>query len=163
MAQVGSSLSYFSITSKTSAGQRNLSNLGHFMVSYEIPVLDRVTIKPSYSLYIVGSDLSDLGYGLNLEFDYYPFSFNRRLIYKDQNLFVSSSEKLRPYVGLSFHQRQYQSIQSSYAGLGINVGADYQWQQDTKLNVWFASLSLSGPLDSEISEIQFGVGTTLQF
>lgn len=162
-AQIGTSLSFFSLEAENSRGSQNLSNLGHFQVSYEVPVFDKIRITPSYSLYILGSDFSDLGYGLNVGVSYFPFSLNRSMIHRSKDLFIHSAEKIRPFVGLSFHQRQYQSIQSTYAGLGIKFGADYQWKPDTRVSFFIASLSLSGPLDSQVTEFQAGVGTSLDF
>ena len=160
-SQVGTSLSFFSLKAKTSRGSQSLANLGHFQVGYELPVFDKIRVTPSYSLYILGSDLSDLGYGLNVGVSYFPFSLNRSLVHRSSDLFIHSSEQIRPYISLSFHQRQYQSIQSTYAGLGVKFGTDYQWKQDTRLNFWIASLSLSGPLESKLTELQIGAGTSL--
>ncbi|WP_132323321.1 hypothetical protein [Pseudobacteriovorax antillogorgiicola] len=161
-AEIGATLGYFNIKSTTSAGDTNLANLGHFRLVYEIPFMNRFSVKPSYSLYLLGIDSSDIGYGFDLEFNYYPFTFNRPMKLGQNSLNFMSAEKLRPFVGLSFHQRQYQSIQSNYAGIGITFGAQYQYSREFRFVSGLTVISMKGPLDSALSEQQLYFGTIIE-
>ncbi len=163
MGQVGMSLGHFVIESDNTSGRQRLSNLGHLRLFYEFPVVDKVLIKPSYSLYLIGANSHDFGYGMDINVQYFPLSFNRHLAYKERDLYIYSAEKIRPYATIGFHQRQYQSIQSNYAGPGFGGGFDYQWRKDLKINAEILYLNLAGPLEAKINEIQFNLGSTLEF
>ena len=160
-AKVGSTLGFFNLTSKNSAGTSTLSNLGHVKMFYDFPVLDRFNIRPSYSLYLLGIDTNDIGYGFDFEFSYFPFSFNRSMRLGQKNLNFVSSERIRPYIGASFHQRQYQSIQSNYAGVGGTIGAHLQFTPDYHFIAGLSVLGLKGPLSSSITEQQLYFGASL--
>jgi hypothetical protein len=71
-------------------------------------------------------------------------------------------EILQPYVSLSFHQRQYQSIQSNYAGLGFQAGSTYQLSHSIRLMAYVASIYLNGPLSSKVNEFQMAGGIGMQ-
>ncbi len=150
---------YYSIRAKTSAGQQTLQNFGVYRFMYEVDVGENFAFRPAYSLYtITTSSGFELGYGTDIEFSYLPFTRNGSMSFQNSNVNWETYEIFRPYVSLSFHQRQYQSIQSNYAGLGLQVGCSYQFSRFVHIIGYAASIYLNGPLSSTISELQLGGG-----
>ena len=152
---------YFNLDAKTSSGSTTIANLGYLKFLYSIDISNNVVFWPGYSLYFLGGANSDLGFGLDLELAYYPLSNASRFNSKSGHGQWTSYETIRPFVSFSFDQRSYQSVQSAYAGMGFALGADYQVSRSIFYFGKLAFLSLSGPLDSSISELQIqgGIGS----
>ena len=158
-----STVGYYSLNAKTSSGKQNLSNLGVYRFLYEVEVAKKISFKPSYSLYTIATTSGlELGYGTDIEFSYFPIANNGPMSYQNANVNWETYEIFRPYASLSFHQRQYQAIQSNYAGLGVQIGCSYQYNQNIQITAYTASIYLTGPLSSRISEIQVGGGIGLK-
>jgi hypothetical protein len=150
---------YYSIQAETSTGKQTIANFGHYRFIYDIEIGQHLLFRPSYSIYtLMGQGDIELGYGIDLEFAYLPFSLNRGLSYGTPDFNWASYEIVRPYLGFSFHQRQYQSIQSSYAGLGLSIGSIYQYSKTLSILTYMTVMYLSGPLSSTIREQQLAVG-----
>ncbi|HYX35871.1 MAG TPA: hypothetical protein VE954_22455 [Oligoflexus sp.] len=158
-----STAGYYSISAKTSAGTQTLQNFGVYRFIYDIDVAQHFSFKPSYSLYTIsGSDGFELGYGTDIEFSYLPFTRNSAMSYQSPSASWQTYEIFQPYVSLSFHQRQYQSIQSNYAGLGLQFGSSYQFSRSIRLMAYVASIYLNGPLSSKVNEFQVAGGIGMQ-
>jgi len=158
-----STAGYYSITATTSNGQQTLQNFGVYRFIYDIDVAQHFSFRPSYSLYTIsGSDGLEFGYGTDIEFSYLPFSRNGAMSYQSPSVSWQTYEIFQPYVSLSFHQRQYQSIQSNYAGLGIQAGSSYQLSRSIRLMAYMASIYLNGPLSSRVNEFQLAGGIGMQ-
>jgi hypothetical protein len=159
-----STAGYYSIAAKTSSGTENLKNFGVYRFIYDIEVGDKFAFRPSYSIYTISSDAGlEFGYGTDIEFSYMPLTRNGSMNFQNSNVSWRTFEVFRPYVSISFHQRQYQDIQSNYAGLGLQAGTSYQYDQSIYILAYAASIFLSGPLSSRINEFQFagGIGMNL--
>lgn len=158
-----STVGYYSLNAKTSNGRLTLSNLGVYRFLYEVEVAKKFSFKPAYSLYTIATASGlELGYGTDLEFSYFPIANNSPMSYQNSNISWDTYEIFRPYVSLSFHQRQYQAIQSNYAGLGFQVGCSFQYNQSIQITAYGAFINLVGPLSSRIGEIQVGTGVGIK-
>ncbi|MFW7379130.1 MAG: hypothetical protein ACOH5I_10015 [Oligoflexus sp.] len=153
------SAGYFNLEAKTSTQRTNLGNLGVYRFAYAAAIGDHFSFQPGYSLYVIGTSSFDLGYGLDLNFGYYPLSLNRGYRQSYKNIKWQQTDELRPFVMVSFYQRQYQSIQSTYAGLGLSLGADYQLQSIALFARGGLAL-LKGPFGAQISEITAQIGVS---
>jgi hypothetical protein len=149
--QVGAG--YFSLEGRTSSQTARLSNVGLYRFTYSLDIGDHFEFKPGYSLYLLGTSKVDLGYGLDLGFAYYPLTFNRELALDSNQMSWRHEELFRPFVSISFHQRQFQSINSGYAGLGLEVGTEVAWSEMFYVFAQAGFNFLKGPLDSRIQEI----------
>ncbi len=159
-----STVGYYNIAATTSSGTQVLQNFGVYRFIYDIEVADHFAFRPSYSLYSISTASGlEFGYGTDIELSYMPFTQNGPQNFQNSNVSWRTYEIFRPYVSLSFHQRQYQSIQSNYAGLGFQAGSSYQFNQSINIIAYAASMYLNGPLSSRISEFQFagGIGMKL--
>jgi len=160
----GSTVGYYSIAATTSTGTQTLQNFGVYRFIYDIEVADHFAFRPAYSLYSISTATGlEFGYGTDIELSYMPFSQNGPQNFQNSNVSWRTYEIFRPYVSVSFHQRQYQSIQSNYAGLGFQAGSSYQYNQSINFIAYAASIFLNGPLSSRINEFQFagGIGMKL--
>jgi hypothetical protein len=158
-----STMGYYSITAETSAGKQTLQNFGVYRFIYDIDVAQHFSFRPSYSLYTIsGTDGLEFGYGTDIEFSYLPFTRNGVMSHQSPSVSWQTYEILQPYVSLSFHQRQYQSIQSNYAGLGFQAGSTYQLSRSIRLMAYVASIYLNGPLSSKVNEFQMAGGIGMQ-
>lgn len=158
-----STVGYYSINAETSGGKQTLQNFGVYRFIYDIDVAQHFSFRPSYSLYTIsGTDGLEFGYGTDIEFSYLPFTRNGAMSFQSPLVSWQTYEILQPYVSLSFHQRQYQSIQSNYAGLGVQAGSSYQLSRSIRLMAYVASMYLNGPLSSKINEFQLAGGIGMQ-
>jgi hypothetical protein len=151
-------LGYYSLNAETSQGATTIANLGHVKFVYAMEINPKFIFWPGYSLYFLGGDGADLGFGIDLEVAYYPFSGASRYSNKSAYGKWLSYETIRPFFSLSFNQRSYQSVQSSYAGVGLSAGADFQTTENIFYFGKLSYLSLAGPLESSIGEFQVMAG-----
>ncbi len=158
-----STMGYYSITAETSVGKQTLQNFGVYRFIYDIDVAQHFSFRPSYSLYTIsGSDGLEFGYGTDIEFSYLPLTRNGAMSFQNPSVSWQTYEIFQPYVSLSFHQRQYQSIQSNYAGLGFQAGSTYQLSRSIRLMAYMATIYLNGPLSSRVNEFQLAGGIGMQ-
>lgn len=151
-------LGYYSLDSENSSGSTRIANLGHLKFVYSVDVSERLVFWPGYSLYLLGGAGADLGFGIDLELAYYPFTETGRINAKNSASEWVSYETIRPFVTVSFNQRSYQSVQSSYAGVGFSLGAEYQVTNKIFYYGKIGFLTLNGPLDSKVNELQVMIG-----
>lgn len=150
---------YFSISATAGEQSSSISNPSAFHVGYQKTFTDSLEFKIGYSVLMADFSGSDLGYGVDVGLNYYPMSSAADEKYRDENLTVKTYEIWRPFVGFAFNQRNFQSVRNSYAGMGINFGAEKYHNE--KMN-WVGELrytSLGGSNESEATEMQlmFGV------
>jgi hypothetical protein len=153
----------YSFTAKTSVSQATLSNWGAYSFEYLIPFQQQFDFHFGYTINMEGGISGDIAYGLDLGVHYYPFNKTSNTYFKTPTLSLVISEKLRPFVGLSFHQRQFQSIRTSYAGFGFSMGADYAMWKRTDLTSSLRFLSLKGPESSTSTLVEIFGGIVINF
>jgi hypothetical protein len=157
------SLGYYQISAKSSTDTAEFSKLGRYSLNYKKNLTDQVDFVAGYSFYFIGASSSDLGYGLNLGFHFFPLTESSISSQTLQTATIGSSPLVRPYIGIGFHQRQYQSIASGYAGASFALGSEWQIWPQAYLFSEARLLSLRGPLESKVSQLSFdfGIGRNL--
>ena len=105
---------------------------------------------------------SDLGYGVDVGLNYYPFSAAADEKYRDENLTVKTYEVWRPFLGFAFNQRSFQSVRNSYAGMGINAGAEKFHNEKMNWVGEFKYTSMGGSNESEATEMQLMLGVVFK-
>jgi len=160
-------LGFYRIRANTSEGEAKVSNLGLVKMSYHLALTNGVTLRPGYSIYLLKGKKTDIGYGLDIGALWYPFSEQPSFWVENGPVKWHYNEIYRPYLCFSFHQRQYQSIQSSYAGVGLTIGTEFKPEgilpQSSYFTFEFNYLALDGPLESSLKEMQFIGGIGNQF
>lgn len=155
---------YYSLEARTSNGTAKLENIGVYRLAYEMNVSNHISFRPGYTLYALGTSYSDLGYGLDIEGVFYPLTNTRTERFHEGGVNWEYRGFWHPYTILSFHQRQYQSIQSTYAGLGIGFGVALSIFQNMNAHVEAKGLGLKGPSGSRVGEVQIlgGIGIEVE-
>ncbi len=151
----------FTINAETESGSGSLSGLGSYMVAYRYSLSSSLELGLGYSLNATETFGGDLGYGPDLGLSYFPVTPTQSTEFRDANTSVKLSPLWRPYFSFSFHQRQYQSTQTSYGGFGIAGGTEYQWRPHLSLKAEVRTLSLTGPSNSKATEIDAFVGISI--
>lgn len=156
------SVGYFRLNAETDKGKGSVSNIGAYQMLYRRAVQSQLEVALGYSLVVSKVYTGDMGFGPDLGLIYFPFSLASSYHFESQNTYVSASEIWKPYGGISFHQRQYQSTQSSYAGFSVGAGVEYLWSSSFSMKGELRSLQMTGP-QSKAGEIDALVGISLPF
>ena len=155
-------LGMFSLTATTTSGDTNVSSLGSYRAAFSRPILDQLDAFIGYTLNMSNTVGGDLGYGLDIGCNYFPFTFTESKILEKEGLTIRRDEIWRPYAGISFNQRQFQSVKNSYAGFGVNAGTEYSLNKNYSLKAEIRYISLAGSSESEATEINVLAGVSLK-
>lgn len=154
---------YFSLQAKTKDKSGNVNNIGAYQVNFRYAVTHYLEMAVGYSLVASKTFTGDFGFGPDIGLVYFPFTSANPIDASSENVHFRSYELYKPFLSGTFHQRQYQSIQSSYAGFGFGGGTEIYWKNNMSFNVGFRYLPLAGP-DSAISnEVDALFGVTFAF
>jgi hypothetical protein len=153
---------FFSINAKASGQSSSISNPSALNVGYLKPLSHQFEFRINYSLLLADFAGSDMGYGLNVGFNYYPFTGTSDQRLRTDSLDVITHEPYRPYVGAVFAQRSFQSIRNSFAGFGFVGGVEKYYDKKMNLYTEVSYLSLSGSGLSTATEIQAVVGVVFK-
>lgn len=157
------SVGYFSFNAKTQLAQVSKKNIGTYDLDYRYPVNDYLEMGFGYSLLMTNTFGGDMSFGPNIELLTYPLTTPGKVSYYSEKASLEIFEKIRPYAGVSFHQRQFESIQSSYAGFGFIAGTEYWLTSKYGIKAQFRMISLSGPQSSSASQTDVSLGYTSEY
>lgn len=143
----------FSIDAKTSSGDSNVSTLGSYRAAFSKSIFDRIDIGLGYTLNMENTFGGDMAYGLDIGFNYFPLTYTEPKLLEQNHLSIWREEVWRPYVGLSFNQRQFQSVKNSFAGFGFDAGTEIAFNKKYSFKVEFRYISLGGSSESEATEM----------
>ncbi len=152
------SAGYFSINAKASGETAAISNPSVLRAGYLRPVLPQLEFSIGYTLVLADFSGSDLGYGVDLGANYYPFTASTDEVYRSDAVEARAYERYKPYVGLGFYQRQFQSIKNSYAGFGLAAGVERYVDRKINLKAEGRYINLAGSSDSTATELDLLVG-----
>jgi hypothetical protein len=150
---------YFSINANAGDQSSSIANPSAFHVGVRKTITDSLEFKVGYSLLMADFSGSDLGYGVDVGINYYPISDAADEKFQDEQINVKTYEIWRPFVGVGFNQRNFQSVRNSYAGMGINFGTEKYHNEKMNWVGEFKYTSLGGSSESTATELQlmFGV------
>jgi hypothetical protein len=154
---------FYAVTAKTSTGSGSTSGIGLYQLNYRRTISPKFEIAVGYTIYFSGLVSGDSGSGLDLGFNYYPFTFSGPIESNGPGAKMKMEELWRPYVGGTFNQRNFQSVQTTYTGFGIVLGVERVLNEKMNLNAVVRDLKLSGPKNSTGSELDFAVGVGFKF
>ncbi|MCB0414004.1 MAG: hypothetical protein KDD50_06705 [Bdellovibrionales bacterium] len=154
---------YFSIDAKTNQASGSVSNIGSYLVSVSLPFAHQFDLNVGYSLIMSKGIGGDLAYGIDAGVNYFPFTPSTSIKAIDDKSFLQVSPLIKPFFGISFHQRQYQSVQTNYAGFGLSVGMERKINAAFDLKLMTRYVSLIGPQSAQASELIFMGGISYGF
>lgn len=152
----------FSLNATSPTGDTSVGGLGSYRVAYGHSVYDKFDLALGYTVNMTNTISGELAYGLDVGINYFPFTFSSSQEFKKDSTAISMEEIWRPYVGLNFNQRQFQSIRNSYAGFGLCFGTEYMLSKRYSLKGELRYISLSGSSESEATEINTLFGLSLK-
>jgi len=157
------SLGFFDLSSghKLSNGSTesgSSSALGVYQIEYRHGFFSKFELGLGYSLMASGTVGGSLGYGLDLDAYYYPFTFSGIQTFKEGDKYqVVSSDIWRPFVGTSFNQRTFSTSSVGFAGFGFILGTERSVTEKLSIKAEFRVLSLGGSsLTANSEELLFG-------
>lgn len=141
----------------------SLSGLGSYQVAYRQPAFEKFELDFGFSLLatdIVGGDLS---FGIDIGANYYFMTGANQIKAESDLGVVVLNDQWRPFFGVSFNQRNFQSTSSQYAGFGVKGGTEYQLNDEFALHGTVRYLLLGGPNKSSATQIDILSGIVVQF
>lgn len=154
---------YYSLTAETNTASGQLSALGLYNFYVRKSFVPNFDFGIGYTLQMSKSFYGDVSYGPDLGFYYFPVSNATPLYAKNATTQFQLNETYKPYTGMNFHQRNYQSAKSSYAGFSIIVGCEIDIGYKFSINTQLRYLNLSGPQSSKAKDLNFLGGLTFWF
>jgi hypothetical protein len=154
---------YFSLSAKSATSSGQVSNLGTLRVGYRHEVLPKLELAAGYTLNsskILGGELA---YGMDIGLVYFPFTDCCARMGSSGTVTYEFNEKWKPFVGLSFHQRQFQAVQASYPGVGGSAGVEYALTRNLSARGEVRVITLFGTSISSASESSFTGGMAISF
>lgn len=153
---------FFSINAVTGTNSASISNPSAFSLGYLRSITDQLEFRINYSILLADFTGSDMGYGLNVGVNYYPFTSTADQQLVSQEIEVSASETWRPYTGMVFAQRNFQSIRNSYAGIGLVGGTERYLDRNLNLYGEVSYISMTGSNLSSATEMQLVFGVVVK-
>lgn len=108
-----------------SGGDFSLTRLGSYQLAGDLDLNKNLVAQIAYSLVFSRTIGGDMGFGPCLRFFYYPQGRVESLQIQSDYLFAELWPKQAWFISAGFHQMQFQSTESSYAG--PSVGGGYEW------------------------------------
>lgn len=156
------SYGHFNINAKTPDTSATISNPSAFHLGFLQPKWNNWEFKIGYSVLLADFSGSDMGFGIDAGVNYYPLSDAGDEKFTDGKVTIRRYEIWRPFVGLSFNQRNFQSIRNSYAGFGLSLGTERYYSEHLNFRTEARYVSLAGSSESEATETSLWVGVVFK-
>ncbi|MCB0357219.1 MAG: hypothetical protein KDD40_09435 [Bdellovibrionales bacterium] len=153
----------FALQAKVNDREGNVSALGSYKFSYFMDVTPNIQMGAGYTVMMSNTVGGDLAYGIDVSINYFPFTPSSQVISNAHNSLLKINPLWRPFIGGSFHQRQAQSTNSSYAGFGVTVGTERALDYFFDLKAMVRYVLLSGPNSATATETTFFIGASMPF
>lgn len=153
----------YAIAAKAGSQQGSTSGLGLYQLTLRRAMSQKIEATIGYTIYFSQIFRGDSGAGIDIGLNYFPFSSSAELSANLNGKNIQIEEALRIYTGPIFSQRTYQSVQASYNGFGILIGAEHSIWKFFSLNGTFRYIRLSGGNDVSATEIGSVMGISVRF
>ena len=154
---------YYNLKAETNSTSGTLSALGLYSFHARKSVTNNLEIGIGYTLQMSKSFLGEVSYGPDLGFYFYPITNSSSIFAENATTTFKLQEKYRPYLGINFHQRNYQSAKSTYAGFSFVSGCEFDLGFSFLFNSQIRFLNLDGPQNSMAQEMNILGGFTFLF
>lgn len=141
----------------------SVSGVGSYRLAYRHAFWSQFELDLGYSLVATDTFGGDLSFGVDVGANYFPLSVAGDVVDKTVRTHVLLQQIWRPFVGVSFNQRNFQSTSSQYAGAGVKLGTEYQLNEEWSLLGAGRYISLGGPNQSEATQTEILLGAVIQF
>jgi hypothetical protein len=157
------SLGYFDLTAQQtgSGGTKsgNASSLGLYQFLYRHQFFENIEVGLGYTVMASKGFGGDLGYGVDLGVYYFPFCPAETEVVREENSSAVFTPIWRPYVTAGFYQREFQAVQTGYAGAGAGIGIERAISGSFALRLEGRYIKLSGNSTNtaNTTDLLFGV------
>ena len=141
----------FSYSAKVADKTTAVSGLGTYEAAYLIPFKENFELNLDYS------------YGPKLGVNYFPLNFSSSEKIELPNKTIEIHDFFKPYVGIAFNQRQFQSAKTSYAGFGPVLGFEKYLNARYTLKSEVKMTSYTGASQATATEMNLLFGLVLGF
>lgn len=162
-AKIDAMAGFYSFSADVTGKSTSISGVGVYEVAYLAPFKNSFEFVLGYSFTMTGVIGGDYGYGPKLGVNYFPWNFSSNEKIQLPGKTIEIRDFYKPYFGISFNQRQFQSAKSSFAGFGVSAGLEkyindnYTVKGEVRVNTY------SGPSSSTASEKNLLVGVLFNF
>lgn len=153
----------FSASNERNGTSKSISAPGAYRIAYLHPFWDRYELDLGYSLLASKTIGGDLSFGFDLGVNYFFLTNAGNTTASSNSVNLLIQDQWRPFAGISFNQRNFQSTSAQYAGVGIKVGTEYQLTENLSLSGTLRYISLGGPNQSKATQIEMLLGVLAQF
>lgn len=153
----------FNSTNSRSGTTASLSGFGAYHFGYKYALLQQYELDVGYSLIASKGFGGDLAFGFDVGANYFPTSLAEDYRFENSQVKASIDYHWRPFVGVAFHQRNFQSTSSQYAGWGLKFGMERSWTSNLQ---WIGSIRygvLNGPNQSSATQLELLIGGIFNF
>ncbi len=151
----------FSAISPSKTG--SLTSLGAYRVAFSQPVFSAFEVSLGYTILASQIVAGDVAYGFDLGLAWFPLSHASTTVIQRSEQTLTISENWRPYVGASFVQRQFQVVQTGYAGIGFKAGVEHPLSSSLYLRGEMRYILYSADVDSSAREFDLFMGVVFGF
>lgn len=156
--KIEASFGFYSLSAKTNKKSGAASNFGLYRAAYNYTVGSQFELNLGYSIFMSNIIGGDLGFGPDLGLLYFPVTDPGTRVVQTPKLSLRLDDVLRPFVGVGFHQRQFQSVDSSYAGFSFCGGAEYNYSENLGIKATARYQILNGPSSASASQLDVLLG-----
>lgn len=153
----------FAASNKRNNTSSTLSGLGSYHLGYRRALLNNYELDLGYSLLATEIFAGDLSFGFDVGINYFPITSAGDIQVSAGDDIAIFQHLWRPFLGLGFHQRNFQSTNSQYAGVGFKIGCEYQAAPQFSYLGIIRYISLGGPNNSDANQLDFSIGASFQF
>ncbi len=154
---------YYSFSAETSKAKGEHSNFGAYRLLISRPVHEQIDVGIGYSLLAEDIVTGDLVFGFDLAVRYFPVTPAGGTSIRSERVKLNVEHLWRPFLGVGFQQRQFQSIQTTYAGFSVSAGVERALEKAFDLIGELRYTTLAGPNEGEANEIMGSVGLSFEF
>ncbi len=153
----------FSAVNASNRVSATISGLGSYQLAYRHVVDQTFELDLGYSMLATNTISGDLSFGFDLGANYYFLTGAAGILVENDAAVVVLNDRWRPFVGVSFNQRSFQSTASQYSGFGLKGGTEYQFDERFAIHGTIRYLMLGGPSQSSATQIDILSGIVVQF
>ncbi|MCX7675451.1 MAG: hypothetical protein N2Z70_06440 [Bdellovibrionaceae bacterium] len=144
-------------------GNFSLTRLGSYQLAGDLDLSQKFVAQIAYSLVFSRTLGGDMGFGPGLRFLFYPQGRVDRMVIQSDYLFAELWQKQAWFLSAGFHQMQFQSTESSYAGASVGGGFEWLLKKGLGALVRAEYQSLRGPNQIQLQYLDVSGGLSFYF
>lgn len=152
-----------STNSTTPGTSVSLSGPGAYNLLAKFDIAPTLELGAGYTVFYSKGFSGDMGFGPDISLSWYPLNQGSGISVSRNSIDYFEIQSFRPYVGMAFHHRQFQSVESSYSGFGFEAGLEIQKDLESAFVASVRSMPLIGPSKAKFQYMDFIFAYQFQF